>query len=535
MRFLKPGLLCASLLAATPVAAQEVLTVGVRSEASSMDPHWTQLSADLQVQEHIFEKLVALDSASQPIPGLAVSWQALDDTTWEFKLREGVKWHDGETFNADDVLFSFDRLRAGISGAPASPAFQLEKGSKSWIKIDAYTVQITTDGPYPTVAEDLAMLPIIAEHVARGVTESVDFNNGKATIGTGPFLFEEYSPGNRITVKKNPNWWGGAVDWDQVVFRPITQDASRLAALRNGDVDIIDYPPTIDLPQLREDSNFVISTIAADRLIYLMPGYKHVERFITDNDGKVMTPNPMRDMRVRKALSLAIDRNAIRDRVMGGASIPAKNIVPPGFFGYVEGLEPDGFDPDQAKALLQEAGYGDGFRITLHGPNDRYVNDARILEVVAQMWSRVGITTEVDAMPRNIFFSRLIRGDALSIPGFDVPEFSMALTGWGTVAGEATYTVSGTLESYNAATGGGNGNFGRYSNPEVDARSVKAKQTIDKAERLKLLQDAITIGMDDYAYIPLHFQVNSWAMRAGLDHKPRTNERTLATEIARVK
>jgi peptide/nickel transport system substrate-binding protein len=169
----------------------------------------------------------------------------------------------------------------------------------------------------------------------------------------------------------------------------------------------------------------------------------------------------------------------------------------------------------------------------VHGPNDRYVNDARILEVVAQMWSRVGITTEVDAMPRNIFFSRLIRGDALSMPGFDVPEFSMSLTGWGTVAGEATYTVSGTLETYNAATGGGNGNFGRYSNPEVDARSVKAKRTIDKEARLKLLQEAITIGMDDYAYIPLHFQVNSWAMRKGLNHQPRTNERTLATEVSR--
>ncbi len=534
MNFWKPGLLCAAVMMAMPVAAQEVLTIGVRSEASSLDPHWTQLSADVQVQEHIFEKLVALDSASQPIPGLAESWQPLDDTTWEFKLREGVQWHDGEAFNADDVVFTFDRLRGGISGAPASPAFQLEKGSKQWIKVDDYTVHITTDGPYPTVAEDLAMLPIVAEHVARGATESVDFNSGEAAIGTGPFLFEEYSPGNRVTVKKNPNWWGGEVEWDQVVFRPITQDASRLAALLNGDVDMIDYPPTIDLPQLQEDPDFTVSTIPSDRLIYLMPGYKHVERFITDNDGNVMVPNPMRDWRVRKALSLAVNRETIRDRVMGGASLPAKNIVPPGFFGYVEGLEADPYDPEQAQALLNEAGYGDGFRITLHGPNDRYINDARILEAVAQMWSRVGIITEVDAMPRNIFFSRLIRGDELSMPGFDVPEFSMSMTGWGTVAGEATYTVSGTLETYNAATGGGNGNFGRYSNPEIDARSVLAKRTIDPETRLAILQEAITIGMDDYAYIPIHFQVNNWAMKADLEHQPRTNERTLATEVSRV-
>ena len=208
-----------------------------------------------------------------------------------------------------------------------------------------------------------------------------------------------------------------------------------------------------------EDPNFTVSTIPADRLIYIIPGNKHIEPFITDAEGNPMVPNPLRDWRVRKALSLSINREAIRDRIMGGAALPAKNIVPPGFFGYVEGLEADPYDPEQAQALLTEAGYADGLNITLHGPNDRYINDARILEAVAQMWSRVGITTEVDAMPRNVFFSRLIRGDELSMPGFDVPEFSIALTGWGTVAGEATYTVSGTLETYNAATGGGNGNF----------------------------------------------------------------------------
>ena len=533
MKHWTSGLLAAALVAATPALGQDVLTIGVRTEAASLDPHWTQLSGDTQVQEHIFDRLVALDNTSQIQPGLAVSWEALDETTWEFKLREDVTWHDGEPFTAEDVAFTYDRLRAGISGAPASPAFQLEKGSKQWEVIDDYTLHITTDGPYPTVAEDLAMLPIVAEHAARGVTASVDFNSGQAAIGTGPFMFEEFSPGDRVTVKKNPNWWGGEVEWDQVVFRPVGEDAARLAALLNGDVDMIDYPPTIDLPQLRDNADFTVSSIPADRLIYMMPSYRHVEEFITDNDGNVMVPNPLRDWRVRKALSLAINREAISERVMGGASLPAKNIVPPGFFGYVDGLEADPYDPEQAQALLAEAGYGDGFRMTIHGPNDRYINDARILEAVAQMWSRIGITTEVDAMPRNIFFSRLIRGDELTMPGFDVPEFSMSMTGWGTVAGEATYTVSGTLETYNAATGGGNGNFGRYSNPVIDARSVLAKRTIDRDARLALLQEAVQIGMEDYAYIPIHFQVNNWAMSSDLVHNPRTNERTLAVDVSR--
>nr|MCU0908005.1 ABC transporter substrate-binding protein [Paracoccaceae bacterium] len=165
-----------ALAAPLPALAQNVLTIGVRSEAATLDPHWTQLSADLQVQEHIFEHLVDLDSASQPVPGLAVSWQPIDETTWEFKLREGVTWHDGEAFNADDVIYSFDRLKAGIEGATASPAFQLAKGGKAWTKIDDYTVHITTTGPYPTMAEDLAMIPMVAEHIVPGKTPSVDFN-----------------------------------------------------------------------------------------------------------------------------------------------------------------------------------------------------------------------------------------------------------------------------------------------------------------------------------------------------------------------
>jgi peptide/nickel transport system substrate-binding protein len=431
------------------------------------------------------------------------------------------------------VIFTFDRLAAGIEGAPASPAFQLAKGGKRWERVDDYTVQIHTEGPYPTMAEDLAMLPIIAEHAANGVTASVDFNSGQAAVGTGPFMFEEFSPGSRISVVRNPNWWGGDPGWDQVVFVPVGEDSARLAALLNGDVDVIDYPPTVDLPQLEQNPDFVVSTIASDRLIYLMPSFRDRETYVLDNEGNMMMPNPLRDWRVRRALSLAIDRNAIRDRIMGGASLPTRNIVPPGFFGYVEELQPDPYDPEAARALLEEAGYGDGFRLTLHGPNDRYINDARIAEAVAQFWTQIGVTTEVDTMPRNIFFSDLLRGGPNTFPGFDDPKFSMSLTGWGTVAGEATYTVSGILETYNAATGGGNGNFGRYSNPSVDALSVLAKQTIDRDARLDLLQRATIIGMEDYALIPLHFQVNKWAMRAGLEHTPRTNERTLATEFRR--
>jgi peptide/nickel transport system substrate-binding protein len=191
------ALVASALLGFGQAQAQEVLTIGVRSEASSLDPHWTQLSADLQVQEHIFEHLVDLDSASQPVPGLAVSWAPLDETTWEFKLREGVTWHDGEPFNADDVIFSFDRLRPGSRARRQARPSSSPRAASNGRRSTTYTLHITPEGPYPTMAEDLAMLPIVAQHAAEGKTASVDFNSGSAAIGTGPFMFEEFSPGNR--------------------------------------------------------------------------------------------------------------------------------------------------------------------------------------------------------------------------------------------------------------------------------------------------------------------------------------------------
>ncbi|MFN8927645.1 MAG: ABC transporter substrate-binding protein [Rhodospirillales bacterium] len=515
--------------------AQSVLTIGVRSEASSMDPHWTQLSGDKQVEQHIFERLVDLDHNSQPIPGLATAWRNTDLQTWVIELRRNVRWHDGEAFDADDVIFSLDRLAAGVAGAPASPAFALAKGGKKWTKVDSHTVRITTDGPYPHMAEDLAFVGMIPEHKARGVTASVDFNNGRATVGTGPYRFVEYRPGDRIVLERFDGYWGTKPEWDRVVFRPITQDASRLAALLNGDVDIIDYPPTPDIPRLRSDRRVGISEIASDRLIQIQFGYRDIEPFVFDKNGQPLAINPFRDVRVRKALSLAINREAIKDRIMGGSSIPTRNIVPPGFFGFNDTLRADPFDADQARRLLQQAGFGDGFKVTLHGPNNRYINDQPIVEAIAQMWTRIGIQTDVVTMPRNVFFTDVIRGDPSTVPGVDIPKFSVWLTGWGTVAGEATYTVTGLLESYNAATGTGNGNWGRYSNPRIDVLAFRARQELDPQVRLRFLQEATKIGMDDYALIPLHFQVNQWAHRANLKHQPRVNERTMAYDVSRVR
>ena len=528
--------LAVMLAVAPPVAAQtqNTLTLGVRSETSSIDPHWTQFPQDKQVEDHIFERLVALDHNSRPVPALATSWRPLNDNTWEFQLRRDVKWHDGKPFTADDVVFTFNRLRAGIPGAPASPGFVLANGNKRIEKVDDHTILIRTDGPFPIMPEEMAFFSIVAQHRAKDVQPSVDFNNGRAAIGTGPYRFVEFRPGERVVVERNPDYWGTKPEWDRVVFRPITQDASRLAALMNGDVDIIDYPPTPDLPRLRQQgSRFTVSEIASDRVIYMQLSFRDVEPFVRNADGSPATNNPLRDVRVRQAMSLAINREAIRDRIMGGSALPTANIVPPGFFGHSEALRPDPFDAERARQLLQQAGYGQGFRITVHGPNNRYINDQAILEAVAQMWTRVGIQTEVVTMPRNIFFTDVIRGDPMSLHGFDVGKFSVWLSGWGTATGEATYSVRGLLESFNPEAGSGNANWGRYTNARVDSLSRRARVTIDSAQRLPLLVQATEVGLRDYALIPIHFQVNNWAHKATLQHKPRVNERTYAWDITR--
>jgi peptide/nickel transport system substrate-binding protein len=215
----------------------------------------------------------------------------------------------------------------------------------------------------------------------------------------------------------------------------------------------------------------------------MMPGYRHMEPYITANDGSPMM-NPLRDWRVRKALSLAINREAIRDRIMGGASLPTRNIVPPGFFGYVEDLEADAYDPDAAKALLAEAGYGDGFRMTIHGPNDRYINDARIIEAVAQFWTQIGITTEVDTMPRNIFFSDLIRGGADRFPGFDSPEVLDVADRLGHRGGRGDLYRVGHPRNLQRGDGRRERQLRPLFQPLDRRASVLAKQTIDRDARL---------------------------------------------------
>jgi peptide/nickel transport system substrate-binding protein len=503
-------------------ATAEKLTIGLASEPTAMDPHFHNLGPNNAMTLHLFDRLVDQDEKQRLIPGLAVSWKPIDDLTWEFKLREGVKFHDGSDFTADDVVCTIERA-PNVPNSPSSFGTYLK--GKSVEKVDDYTVHFKTAEPYPLMANDISTIRIISDEVGCGASTE-DFNNGTAAIGTGPFKFVSYTPGESIVLERNDDYWGQAPIWSEVEFRPISSGPSRVAALLAGDVDMIAAVPTTDITTLEGNDDIQLSQGVSNRVIYLhMDQFRENSPFVKANDGGEIK-NPLLDVRVRKAISMAINRDAIVDRVMEGVALPAGQLLPDGFFGVSDNLEVVEYDPEGSKALLAEAGYGDGFQMTIHGPNDRYINDAKIAEAVAQMLTRIGINTAVETMPRSVYFGRASQGGEGNLP-----EFSFILVGWGAGSGEASSPLKSLIHTFNPDKGFGSSNRGRHSDPETDALIEEALRTVDDAKREELLAAATERAIENVAIIPTHFQVNTWAAKKGLSYVARTDEYTLAMGV----
>ena len=503
-------------LSVTANAAE--LRVALASEPTSVDPHFHNLMPNHSLARHLFDRLILSDEKQQMKPGLALSWQAINDTTWEFKLRSGVRFHDGSPFSADDVLFSFERA----SNVPNSPSsFGTYLKGKTVIKIDDLTVHIKTAKPSPLVPNDLSVVGIISRKNGAGASTK-DYNSGRAVVGTGPYKFVDYVPGEHIVLVRNDNYWGAKPEWEKVTFKPIKFGPSRVAALLAGDVDLIADVPTVDIERLKNDPAVSLSQSISNRVIYLhLDQFRDVSPFVSGKDGSEIE-NPLRRREVRLAISKAINRLAIVEQVMEGMAIPAGQVLPEGFFGVSSKLRPVEYDPDGARALLTKAGLAEGFKITLHGPNDRYVNDAKISEAVAQMLTRVGIDTTVETMRRSVYFRRASAGGPNN-----TPEFSFILVGWGG-ASDASSPLKALIHTYDKERGFGASNRGRYTNLEVDALIEQALATVDEGRRQELLAQATEIAIEDGAIIPLHYQVNTWAARQGIKYKARTDEGTLA-------
>lgn len=530
---LSAGALSAGVLAgAGPAAAQsagqsagqstgqssgQTLSLAVAAPPTTLDPHYHTLSPNNMVAEHFFDKLVGRDAKAQLIPGLAESWKLIDETTWEFKLRKGVKFSNGDEFTAEDVLFTLKRV-PNVLNSPGSFAIYMKAITASEV-VDPHTIRFRTNGIYPLLPQDLSQIYIISKAVGDNVATG-DFNNGKAVIGTGPFRLQSFTPDDRVVMTRNDQYWGEKPDWRQVTYRFIANDGVRVAALLSGDVQMIDVVPPADMPRLRSTPGITFSEIASLRSIYLKIDTAHeVSPYVTGPNGEKLDKNPLRDLRVRQALSLAINRQGIVDRVMQGAAQPSGQMMPPGANGYAEDIKPPPYDPNRAKALLAEAGYPNGLSITLIGPNNRYVNDAQIIQAIGQMWQRAGIKTTVEAMPFSVLAQRQARND-----------MSAMLIGWAT-SGEPSTALRGNLTTRIPEKGFGTVNFSGYSNKEVDALTEEGLRTADDAKREEIFKQVMRVAMEDVALVPLHMQKNIWAMRGGLTYEARADEYTSAMGV----
>ena len=500
------------------------LRVGLQSEPSSIDPHYHNLGPNNGFATHIFGALVGSDENQQHYPELAVSWKPVDDTTWEFKLRQGVKWHDGSPFSADDVLFTVERAQ-NVPNSPSSFVTYLK--GKTFSKIDDHTVHIKTEKPYPLMPNDMTTVKIISAKAGKGASTE-DYNSGKAAIGTGPYKFVEWVPGDRIVLERNDDYFGAKAAFDKVTFKPIKSGPARISALLAGDVDFIDNVPPLDVARLKKDNSVQLSGGPSNRVIYLhMDQFREDSPHIKAKDGGAIK-NPLMDVRVRKAISMSINRDAIVDRVMEGVAVKAGQLLPAGFHGVSDKMKPEAYDPKMAKKLMAEAGYPDGFKMVVHGPNDRYINDAKIAEALAQMLNRVGIDASVETMTKAVYFKRASRG------GPDKsPEFSFMVLGWGAGSGEASSPLKALLHTYDKSKGLGAANRGRHTDAEVDTLIQKALATVDSDARGKLLAAATEKAVGkNYGVIPLHYQVNTWAAKAGFKYQPRTDERTIVMGLS---
>lgn len=518
-------LLSAAAIAVFTLASAQAaeLRIGQSGEVTSIDPHYHNNRFNLSFRHHVFESLTTLDERSFPQPKLAESWRAIDSLAWEFKLRPNVLFENGEKLTANDVVYSLCRALE-VKDSPAN----LKGYISSIVAIaapDPLTLVIKTGTPNAQLAIDLSSIGIISAQGATatfkpngcGLTQAptrVEFDSGKLAIGSGPYRVVAYQRGRALTLERNPRYWGGPPPWEQVRFLTITDESMRVARLLAGDVDMIEDPSVEDLQDLESDPAVTVTSIPSSRIIYLaLDQHQEPSPGVSGADGK----NPLKDHRVREAISKAIDRATIVQDVLSGQATAIGQLLAPGSFGYHPDLPPV-FDPVAARRLLVEAGYPKGFDLVLNGPNDRYQQDDKILSVVASMLREIGVRAVAQPEPSNSFFER--RGQyqfSLYLAGFSLPNADTAL--------------KNLVASRNPALGLGAANYGRYANPTVDALILQALGAFDGPTREKLLQTASAAAMQDYAVLPLHAEKTTWALRKGLHYSPRADQYSLAMDV----
>ncbi len=526
MKHCKFGLAAAVVAGALSVASAmpsnaQTLTIGVRAGPESIDPHFTATGTHAEALKHVFDTLTWSGDGLEIQPRLAESWKVIGPTTWEFKLRKGVKFHDGSDFTAADVKFSIERIPAVTGPNPLTIYVRRVKETKI---VDPHTVHIITDGPAPNLPNDFIRLFIVSSKAAQGLTRDTSnaaFNSGKAAIGTGPYKFVSWTPKDQLVLDRFDGYWGPKEPWARHVRKEIPNDAARVAQLKAGQVDLIVRVPASDVPTLKRDTKLTVVTIDTVYVFNMELDMRDKAPQVSAKDGSALAKNPMQNPKVREAIDLAIDRKTLADIAMEGLGKAQNQLVTPSIFGYSKKLPARKYDPAAAKKLLAEAGYPNGFKTTFSFTSDRLPGDRQVGTSVAQMLAAVGIDAQANAQPAAVFFPARSRG-----------EFSMSMSGWGTLTGEAHYTLSSIAHSNDKEKKFGAFNVLGYKNPEMDKLIQDAAVELDEAKRRAFLEKANELVATDRPRLPLVAVGSAWAMQKDkVKITPRVDEDTMAMNI----
>ena len=523
--------------AAAETTISTEVTVGLSGDVLSMDPYVYNETISNAILQHMYEGLVLSDKNLQNVPGLAESWKLSDDMmSWTFNLRKDVKFHNGNDFTADDVIYSFDRAHEAFSKWTSAFATV-----ESYEKLDDYTIVIHSSSPDVIFLSKIRDVMILDKETFEGKgVEFVALNPN----GTGKYTLQEHVREDHITFVRNENYWGEKPQVEKVNFKPITNAATRTANILTGAVDLIVNVPVRDIEILETNEKIKIVKQSGLRNIYInFAGWSNTPS--PDAKVPIISPkgeNPLISIKVRQAIYHAINEEEIIDKIMNGFATSTSSYCPKGYVGYNPNIKRLEYDAELAKKLLDEAGYlvqtsgelkGYRFQLTLDAPNDRYVNDAQIAQAIAGYLEKVGIKINLNLMSRSIFFSYIRGTNTMG----DVTHFLM--TGWADSGGEGVLLASDLLYSHDQTgpvkEGFGGVNRGYYKNEKIDGLIEKALATKDVVKRDELVQEIWKIASDEVAYIPLHFEEDIFALNDRINYIPRLNKYIFAWDIEVIK